>query len=192
MSVPATLIRASRLVSGLTQEEVAERSGILQPNVARAESSDRASSIETCERLLHAAGFRLAVLPGRGTDVFSIGIALRDAVEADKGDRAYRLVIQLADDLERLHGAERVAATVAPPAPSGDARYDAFVAGIVEARLDAEQLPHPLWLAGAPRLSSPWYVDGWSAVTGRKIEDATPPALRRRGVFIDAAELDSA
>jgi transcriptional regulator with XRE-family HTH domain len=190
MSGVATLVRGARVAAGLTQREIAARSGILQPNVARAEAGGRALSIETCTRLLRAAGYRLAVFPGRGTDVFETGAALVEAVLSGNEDRAYRLVIQLADDLEDLHGAERVAATVAPPAPSGDQRFDAFLAGVVETRLDAERLPHPRWLADAPNLATPWFVDPWTAGSDRVVA-ATPPALRRRGVVIDAAELVS-
>jgi hypothetical protein len=96
----------------------------------------------------------------------------------------------LADDLEGLHGAERVAACVARPAPSEDVRFDAFIAGVVETRLDAEALPHPVWLRSAASLQTPWWVDRYTAGSDWVVA-ATPSALRRRGVFVDAAELVS-
>ena len=190
MSTSAQLIRGERLAARLSQVELSSRSGIRQPNVARAESDQRSSSFDTCERLVRAAGFRLAVLPGGGTDAFATGVAVRAAIEDGREERAYRLVIQLADDLAQVHGAERVAATVASPPSSGDVRYDAFLAGVVEVRLDAEHLPQPSWLEHAPVLQEPWYVDSWAEGDGR-VTAATPPALRRRGVHIDAAELVS-
>lgn len=191
LSAIGELIRGARLAAGLTQSEVAARTGMRQPNVARAETAAHAPSVATCERLLRAAGYRLAVLPAITTDVFTIATAIRDAVQRDSDDTAYRLVIQLADDLARLHGAERVAAAVAPPPPSGDERYDALIAGVVETRLDEEHLPHPRWLSAVPSLDAPWYVDAQSAGR-RRVDAATPPALRRRGVLIDASELVSA
>ena len=100
-----TLIRAARLAAGLTQGEVAKRTGIHQPNVARAEAGDRAPSLDTCDRLLRAAGFRITVLPGRGTDAFETASEVREAIRQRNEDRAYRLIIQLADDLHGVHGA---------------------------------------------------------------------------------------
>jgi hypothetical protein len=148
-------------------------------------------SIATLERLVRASGFRLAVLPGTGLDAIGTADHVRAALVGSDEDRAYRFVIQLADDLERLHGAERVAACVAPPATSGDARFDAFIAGVVETRLDAEALPHPIWLNPAALLPTPWWVDRYTAGLDW-VAEATPPSLRRRGVIIDAAELVSA
>ena len=193
MSIAATLIRAARRSAGLSQHSVAARARIAQPNVSRAESGTRDISTATTERLLRAAGFRLTVLPGAGLDAIHAGEHVRSSL-ADGADsaeeRAYRYVIQLADDLEALHGAERVAACVAPPAPTGDPRFDAFIAGVVETRLAAEALPHPVWLSTVAELPSPWWVDRYTAGS-HQVAAATPPALRRRGVLIDAAELVS-
>ena len=56
--------------------------------------------------------------------------------------------------------------------------------------LDEEDLPHPRWLATATRLDDLWFVDDFS-INGQATIDATPPALRRRGVIINAEELVS-
>ena len=133
----------------------------------------------------------MTVLPGRGTDAFTTAIEVRDALRQHRDESAYRLVIQLADDLAAVHGAERVAATVARPAPCGDVRYDAFLAGVVETRLDDEDLPHPVWLSETATLDTPWHVAQRTTGSAR-IADETPLPLRRRGVLIDAAELISA
>lgn len=190
MNIAATLVRSARRSAGLTQHGVAARARIAQPNVSRAESGDRDVSSGTVERLLRASGFRLAILPGVGLDAISAADDVRSALTSSTEDHAYRIVIQLADDLEAVHGAERVAACVAPPATTGDLRFDAFIAGVVETRLDAEALPHPTWLADAAVLPSPWWVDRYTAGADW-VAEATPPALRRRGVLIDAAELVS-
>lgn len=191
MSTAAILVRAARLAAGLTQSGVAARSHIAQPNISRLEAGSQGTSTETVERVVRACGFRLAVLPGVGLDVIGAADAVRSALVQGDEDRAYRVVIQLADDLESLHGAERVAACVAPPVPSGDERFDALIAGVVETRLDAEALPHPVWLRCMTPLATPWWVDHYTAGLDW-VEEATPPPLRRRGVFIDAAELVSA
>ena len=191
MNIAATLVRSARCAAGLTQKGVAARTRIAQPNVSRLESGSHGASTETVDRLVRASGFRLTVLPGVGLDVIGASDEVRSALAGGDEDRAYRFVIQLADDLASLHGAERVAACVAPPVPSDDERFDAFIAGVVETRLDAEHLPHPVWLEHIAPLTNPWWVDHYTAGLDW-VAASTPPPLRRRGVLIDAAELISA
>jgi transcriptional regulator with XRE-family HTH domain len=95
-----------------------------------------------------------------------------------------RIVLQLADDLAREHGAQRVALTVAPPAPTGDLRLDAFIAGLTEHRLNQEHLPLPRWIADAARLDAPWTPAGVTP-------DHAVPELAARGVLVDHTDLTS-
>ena len=70
MSTGSELIRAARAQAGLSQLELADRAGTSQPTVAAYESGTKIPSADTLERLLRAAGFRLATLPlgkGRGS-----------------------------------------------------------------------------------------------------------------------------
>lgn len=60
MSV-ADLIRAARTESGLTQTELARRTGTSQSAVARYETGAASPSVSTLERLLGAAGHRLEI-----------------------------------------------------------------------------------------------------------------------------------
>ena len=190
MTVAARLLRHARHSTPLSQSALAARVGFRQSNISRLESEGRDVNVDTLDRLLRAAGFRLAALPTQSASVAEASDSTARFVAADNEDGAYRAVIQLADDLAREHGAERVALTVAPPPPTGDERFDAFIAGVVDFRLAAERLPRPKWLTDGPRLDSPWFVDRWSIGNSSVIE-ATPPQLRTRGVIIDAAELAS-
>lgn len=190
MNTAATLVRSARCSAGLTQHDVATRSRIAQSNIARAESGDRDVSSATVERIVRAAGFRLTVLPGVGLDAIEAAGRVRLALLEGDESRAYRFVIQFADDLAAVHGAERVAACVARPAPSGDLRFDAFIAGVVETRLDEEELPRPVWLRSVAPLTTSWWVDHYTAGS-EWIVEATPLPLRRLGVLVDAAELES-
>jgi len=190
MTVAARLLRHARHSTTLSQAALAAKVGFHQSNVSRLESEGRDVTVDTLDRLLRAAGFRLVALPTQRATVAEAADSTARFLAADNEDGGYRAVIQLADDLAREHGAERVALTVAPPPPTGDERFDAFIAGVVDFRLTAEHLPHPKWLSDGPRLASPWFVDRWSIGSSSVIE-ATPPQLRARGVIIDAAELVS-
>jgi hypothetical protein len=82
-----------------------------------------------------------------------------------------------------------VALAATPPAPTGDLRYDAYVAALVEHHLDAAHLPLPAWVEEPGRiLDEPWIVDRFAEPD---VESATPTAFRRHGVLVDARELAS-
>ena len=65
MDVPATL-RDARRRAGLTQAELAARTGTSQATISAYESGRKRPSVDTLSRLLGAMDQRLAVEPGRG------------------------------------------------------------------------------------------------------------------------------
>ena len=63
----------------MTQRELARRTGIAQPAIARIEKGHTSPRVDTLERLLEACGNRLTVTPdrGRGVDRTTIREMLR-------------------------------------------------------------------------------------------------------------------
>lgn len=59
MHTAAELVRDARLRAGLTQAQLAERAGVTQPVVSRAEAPGANPRIDTLDRLVRAAGARL-------------------------------------------------------------------------------------------------------------------------------------
>lgn len=188
-SSAARILSNARRVSGLSQRELAMRARTQQPVVARTESSARDVTCETLDRLLRPTGYRLTAIPTRSWIAADAADAIRGHLRAGNEDGAYRDVIQFNDDLAREHGALRVAIVVAPPARTGDDRYDAILAALVEFRLDEERLPLPTWTAGH-LLAEQWFVDPYSINDPATIH-ATPQQFKRRGIIIDAVELVS-
>ena len=190
MPTAAALLAQARQGASLTQNALGVLSGLRQGFISRAERGHQDLTVTALNRLVHASGWKLTVLPTQSATVAETAQDCARWFKAGHEDGPYRAVIQLADDLAGEHGAERVALTVAPPVPTGDERFDAFIAGVTEHRLDEEDLPHPRWLATAACLDDLWFVDD-SSINGQATIDATPPALRRRGVIINAEELVS-
>lgn len=190
-TLTSSLLLRSRSAAALTQAALGRRVGVPQSSIARAERGRQDLTVAMLARLVAATGNRLTIMPGRGLSAADAADAIRCALEANEPDLAFRTMIQLADDLAREHGAERVASCVSPPRSTGDVRYDAFLAGLVETRLVAEHLPLPIWLAGAPVLSIPWVVAGDWLVGDVQTVAETPDALRSRGVIIAAEDLVS-
>ena len=179
LSTGSRLVRQARAGSGLSQRAIGERAAVPQSVIARAETGGRDLNSSGLDRILRATGYQLTTIPTlRDTVAEAADQAGRHLAEGNE-DAAYRDVIQLSDDLAAEHGALRVALAVCPPPPTGDARYDAWIAGLVEWRLDA-----------APHLIEHWWVDEFSA-GDEAVACATPAPIRRRGVIIDEAELAS-
>lgn len=190
MTAAARLLRQARRGRNLSQRDLAAAAGCHQPAVAGIESGAVEPGAGRLAGLVAVASHRLAVLPGTAPTVADIADALYEAVRRGDSGRSLRLLVQLNDGLVAESGALRVALCVTPPAPTGDCRYDAYVAALVEHHLSADGLPMPDWVHEPSRkLSEPWRLD---VTAGTELEAATPPAFARHGVYLDAAELVSA
>ena len=74
-----TLLRYARRSAGLSQRELARRSGVPQPAIARIEAGLTNPRTDTLKRLLEPCGFRLELAPiaGQGVDRSAIRRLLR-------------------------------------------------------------------------------------------------------------------
>jgi transcriptional regulator with XRE-family HTH domain len=59
--VTTSLLREARERAGLTQQQLAERSGIAQSTISAYESGKREPGVDALERLLDAAGYELTL-----------------------------------------------------------------------------------------------------------------------------------
>jgi len=59
----------ARRGAGLSQRELARRSGVPQPTIARIERGQQIPRVDTLMRMLDACGFELRLGPKRGKDV---------------------------------------------------------------------------------------------------------------------------
>jgi len=191
VSVAAELLHQARLAAGRSQHALARLAGTPQPRVSEVERAVVDPTVRTLNRLVQAAGHQLAVLPTRAAT--AAGAAAAIAAQLESGphgeDRAFRGLLGFSDGLTAAEPAVRVALCVTEPAPTGDRRYDAAIAGLVEHHLRTNRLPVPGWVHEAERTVEPaWVVD---PDAGADVAVRTPPALRRHGVLIDARELGS-
>jgi transcriptional regulator with XRE-family HTH domain len=62
---PAVLaeLRRAWLASGLTQQEIAGRTGIVRPNITRALNGKHMPTLKTLACVAHALGYDLALIP---------------------------------------------------------------------------------------------------------------------------------
>jgi hypothetical protein len=102
------------------------------------------------------------------------------------GDRL-RLVRQYVMDLERA--TDPGALMVDPPGSTGDQRWDALIAGVVEDFAVRNAIANPRWTVDpARRLETWWFVTSIPALRPTAFVN-TPAALSARGVFLQRASL---
>lgn len=73
---PAAMVRMARGRLSFTQRELAERSGVPQPTIARIERGTQAPRADTLARLLDACGYELRAVLVRDEDRNGIDLSL--------------------------------------------------------------------------------------------------------------------
>lgn len=98
------LLHRARRKAGLSQRELAERTGIAQPTIARIESGSAFPRSTTLTRLLDACGYQLELIPhgGHGVD----RAAMRELLALEPEERLRRAADE-ANALDRLLEARR-------------------------------------------------------------------------------------
>jgi predicted transcriptional regulator len=101
----ARALRWARLTAGLSQRELAERSGLPQSTVGRIEAGTVDPRVGTLSRLVRACGFDLEVTEriGRGIDR-----TLMRPTPSDRAEERLRRVGVEAGNVARLRAAARV------------------------------------------------------------------------------------
>jgi transcriptional regulator with XRE-family HTH domain len=90
--VTTSLLREARERAGLTQKELAERSGVAQSTISAYESGKREPGVDALSKLLDAAGYELTVrrrLPTpeqAGRQLYDV-LELADAIRRAKSGR---------------------------------------------------------------------------------------------------------
>ncbi|WP_066041256.1 helix-turn-helix domain-containing protein [Herbiconiux solani] len=191
MSIPRSL-KEARVRAGLSLSEAAERSGLQRSNIAAVENGRRDPTASTIERMAEAARVRFITAENDGrTTAREASTALQSALRDGDVKRAYRILVQLADDLAAPDATGRfLLALEAPVAVSPE--WDAAIAGVTEWRLEQALLPLPRWV-DEERGDEDWsWTPQISAASVPTRESHVPKPLRRRGVLIEAEELTSA
>ncbi len=184
----AQLVREARRGSGLTQRALAARAGVHQPALADIERSAHDTRVGLLDRLVKAAGYRLAVLPTSAQSSADWADLVYQEFRSPRRSEvvAFRALIGLSDDLASVSKPLRVALCVAPPALCGDARFDAGIAAVVDFQLSKDRLPLPSWVREPSRaLKEPWLVSPHTDLA------SVPKIFKRHGVLLAASELAS-
>jgi transcriptional regulator with XRE-family HTH domain len=191
------LIRTARHAAGITQVELAARSGTTQPAVAAYESGSRKPNLATLSRLLDGCEHDVEMVARprvrRGAaSLAELSPTISEDLSADRESDAVRSLFGFADDFRGSSRPGRIALIANEPQPTGDARFDAALAGIAEFFAAEAGIAAPAWVNGPGRFVEPWWF-----VASRPAFDAytlanTPALFARHGVFIAREVFDRA
>ncbi|HWJ98406.1 MAG TPA: hypothetical protein VNQ33_09620, partial [Acidimicrobiales bacterium] len=160
----------------------------LQPAISRIEREGGAS-FHTLEHLLGSLGLRVIAVPLTRPTVADHAIELRQRVAAKKP--TIRALAEATNNLVEADPRELPLLVATPPAPTTDARVDAYLAALVD-HVCGDTAPH--WTDEASRtVTEPWILNPFpaDAALDQLIRANTPPAFARHGVYIDASDLAS-
>ena len=185
------ILQAIRKSKGMSQTELARRSNTFQANISSIENGITDPGLSTIEQCLSSLGYSLIALPTKKPSVAQFTLSIARAIAEDKESKAFRLSIQLNDNLTSVTPDICLALCIAPPPLTGNPRYDALIAGLVEFHLSLNSLPIPAWVKESNRkLKTRWIVDTY-VTSEAAILKQTPAAFLRHNVLINKSELIS-
>ena len=201
MTTASSLILQLRREQGLTLRALAERAGTSSATLSNYELGIKEPRLSTLERLVEASGSKLslevipATIDGRWNDARvsaakssrRAALAIRD----HKEEVAFRICLELIDDLNAVTPYRLEQLTRDAPPFTGDSRYDALIAAIVENACVSNGAPTPPWVYETTRSVEKWYLTDVESLHG-EADRETPPIYRRHGVFILEDELSRA
>lgn len=177
---------------GIPATALGARTGIDTSAIYAFEHGRRDPRTSTARAWARGLGAHLLVVDTRGrASAAEAAAEIRSALNAGDRNAAAQILLQFAND---LHAADTlaVAALIADPPESIDDGWTWAIAGLSERESTGRGLPPAAWtvaVTGDPAARwSPWAPE----VAGIVDVQEVPEPLRRRGVFIEAGELESA
>ena len=192
MPIAGELLESARQSAGISRRALARLAGASNAGLVNLASGREDATTARLDGLLRHLDTQLAVLPTRRTTVSGAAAEVAERLNHDDRANALRAIWTAAADLAAVDPATRVALAVMPPAPTGDSRFDALLAAVVDQVLTTAGLPIPTWVRGPERsLADPWDVEPVRALQ-EGARAVTPDAIRRHGIWLDPAELVNA
>ena len=191
------LLRDARRNAGITQLEVATRARTTQPAVAAYESGARTPSLTTLTRLLGACEHDVEVIAHprkrRGAaSLAELSQTIQQDIEGGQEQDALRLLFGFADDFRASSRPGAIELIADEPASTGDARFDAALAGVAEFFAAERGIPAPGWVNRPGRFVEPlWFISSRPEFDAYTLAH-TPAAFLRHGVLIAREVFDRA
>jgi hypothetical protein len=165
--------------------------------VAAYESGGRTPNLATLHRLLGACEHDVELLARprvrRGAaSLAELARTIEGDLEQDRERDALRLLFGFADDFRGSSRPGQLALLAEEPPPTGDARFDAALAGVAEFFADEGAIPAPRWVDDPERFVEPWWFVASRPAFHAYTLANTPAVFARHGVFMAREVFDRA
>jgi hypothetical protein len=121
--------------------------------------------------------------------VTDVAIEVRGSLADGDEPHARRLVFRFLESWDKAPRERRPVMIEREPPPTGDRRFDAFIAALVEYVTAREFEPAPAWVDGPDRfLDRWWFMSGIRSLEADAIVHS-PVSFKRHGVFITQGSL---
>jgi transcriptional regulator with XRE-family HTH domain len=185
----APLIRDARRAADITQAELAARAHTTQPAVAAYESGARTPGLATLRRLLGACEHDVDVISRprvrRGAaSLAELAETISEDLAGGRANDALRLLFGFADDFRGSSRPGQIALIAREPRHTGDARFDAALAGAAEFFASEAGIAAPAWVEDPERFVEPWWFIASRQAFHAYTLANTPASFARRGVFL--------
>lgn len=184
------LVRRAREDAGLSRSALAARAGVPTSTVSRIEAGSSDPTLTMLSRLVAAAGRQLSVTIDSSALAHQLSIdSLTAAFSPESAVRKINWA-RLRGFLDNLlaHPELTAAAIESPPRRTGDAAFDALLAGIAEKLADDAGIPRPRWTRSVPPSPTPWETPGTPARVQRARAQA-PAQLAARNIWLAEHDL---
>ncbi len=186
----AELLRAARARAGITTRELARRTGLPQSSISELENGAHSPTVKTLDRLAKGLGSSVVFVASPYLTAADAAAEVKALLEQG-GSHSDGPIWQLANDLGSTEPCLRATLALNPAPLTGDARRDAWIAGLVEYRLAEVGIKAPSWVDEPARVAGQeWPVSGVAAMADIVRAD-TPEPFARRQVLISADDLVS-
>lgn len=179
----AELLKETRERAGLSRRTLAERAGVALTTVSRIENGESDPTVGMLERLLQAAGSRLAINAEPDRNSTPTIASLATAVDPDSTpDKVDWTRLRGFADFVFQHPEKVEVMLDAPPKPT-HTFLDQVLAGMAEQLADDTDTPRPKWTRNIGALREQWVQLG----TPRMVEAAraaTPEPFARRNMVL--------
>ncbi|GAA2793746.1 helix-turn-helix domain-containing protein [Kribbella solani] len=184
------LLRQAREDAGLSRSALAAKAGVPTSTVSRIEAGSSDPTLTMLSRLVAAAGQELSVAVR--TPALAPELTIGSLAGAYAPDARVRKInwARLRGFLDVLaeHPELTAAAIASPPDRTGDAAFDALLAGVAEKLADDAGLPRPRWTRSVPSSPTPWETPGTPARI-RRARAQTPIQLAARNIWLPTHDL---
>jgi hypothetical protein len=120
----------------------------------------------------------------RWPTIAEVGAEVNRCLAENDEDSARRLAFRFVEQFDKADDANRRRMVEVAPLPSGDRRYDALLASLVEYSCVHHGMPSPTWVDDPSRfLEEWWFVSGIKSLHANAVVHS-PISFKRRGVFI--------